>query len=181
MNRSNQNVSIFSVHSFNARRAVQFGYKLSMNDRFILMRSWMHTHTEGQFSRRHNNISFSSTLKDGSKGCRFKDIKYSHPERWDTVRVILTYDEEDRLYNEYLKLVGMGYDLKAVAFGFITTRKIIKPNPLKRWCTRAVLEPLSKIKTELPCDLELLTPSYGDMMARMKFDTLEQIERAIPL
>ncbi len=167
---SNKDISIFSVHSFNARRAVQFGYKLSMNDRFILMRSWMHTHTEGQFSRRYNKISFSSTLKDDSKGCRFKDIKYSHSERWDTVYVALSYEEEDRLYSKYLGLEGMGYDLKAVAFGFITTKKIIKPNPLKRWCTRAVIEPLSEIITDTPCDLEFLTPSWGDMMMRWRFE-----------
>ena len=154
------------IHSLNARRAAQFGYKLSVSDWMILRRSWMHTHNERQYSERYNNISFSATLKGGSKGCRFKDIKYSHPERWDTIKIPLTYTEEDKLYIADLKLIGLKYDLFAVSFGFITKYKIIKPNPNKRWCTRAVFEPLSEIRPDFPCDLEILTPSWGDMMAR---------------
>ncbi len=159
-------ISIFEVKSFNARRAVQFGYKLSASDWLILRRSWMHTHTEGKFTERHHGVSFSSTLKDNDKGPRFKFINYTHPERWDTVYVPLTFEQEDLLYEEYGKLVGMEYDFIAVAFGFITKRKIILPNENKRWCTRAVIEPLAKIDPGVPCDLELLTPSWGDMMLR---------------
>lgn len=145
---------------------MEFGYKLSPSDWAILFRSWMHTHTELKFSHRYNGISFSSTLKDDYNGCRFKKILYSHPERWDSVIVPVTCAEEDTLYAECDKLVGMKYDLKFVSLGFLSKYKLIKPAKNRRWCTRAVAGPLKVIHPDIPFNLELLTPSWFDMMVR---------------
>ena len=126
------------IRSFNAVRAEIFGVKPTFPQRIILLRSQPHVHTEFQFSERNNNRSFSSTLQDGAKGTRFKDIKYSHEkEWWDTVIVPMTDNEEDRAYREALRMIGMSYDLKG-QLAHVTGFKIWRPSKKKIWCTKAV-------------------------------------------
>jgi hypothetical protein len=62
---------------------------------------------EFQFSTRYGGISFSSTLRDGVKGCRFKMIKYSHPEYWDAVYVPVTVEQEDSMMAKALEMADM--------------------------------------------------------------------------
>ena len=76
-------------------------------------------HIELLFPEEFNNVSFSSDPKDG---VRFKDIKYSHPERWvfvdwDYNHFIFgkKYINEQAIYNACRKMVGRGYDWKGIA------------------------------------------------------------------
>lgn len=161
------------LKSFNARRAVEFGYKLSFTDRLILMRSWIHTHTEWQFGPKYDKVSFSFTLKDEAKGARFKDIGYSHPERWDHVCVPLSQEKEDMLYCRFSKMLGMKYDLIGL-LGFTTKLPLIRPNKSKRWCTSGVIGPAIEIGIfeKIPLDFEKMHPSWGDMMARNEYSLI---------
>ncbi len=100
--------------SFNCVRAMKFGYKPSKIERLIMLRSDC-THMEFQFSTRYGGISFSSTLRDGVKGCRFKMIIYSHPEYWDAVYVPVTTEQERNMFIEATELADARYFRK---YGF---------------------------------------------------------------
>ena len=82
------------VHSYKAREAEKDGKPLMLADRIILLRSEL-THSEFQFSPRYECLSFSFTLADGANGARFKHIEYSHPNRWETIALPFTDEEED--------------------------------------------------------------------------------------
>jgi len=100
------------IRSYNAIRAEIFGKKLTWVDKLILLRSRPHTHTEFQFSDRYDRISFSATMAEGSNCAGFKNIRYSHVrERWDTVELPFTDEQEDRAYNEAESLKDRPYDL----------------------------------------------------------------------
>ena len=102
-------------------------------------RSKPHWHTEFQFSKRYDNISFSSTMQGKPKGCRFKQIAYSHPERWTTHEIKLTNAQEDSSWQWAQAFEGRKYDLWGrLSFG--TKWRIIKPNRDKLWCTEMVCE-----------------------------------------
>ncbi len=123
--------------SYNARRAEESGKPITPVQHVILTRSDPLVHTELQFSERHGKISFSSTIQDGDKGCRFKDIKYSHPERWIKLILPMTDAEEDRAWRRAKVLDGAKYDLIGLA-SFGTKWDIIKPDPDKYWCNEVV-------------------------------------------
>ena len=115
-----------------------FGTKLSKVDRLILMRSDMYTHSEFEFSGRYKNVSFSATCADGSKCARFKHINYSHAiERWDTVIVNFTDQEEDRAMAVAKMMEGMPYDLMG-QICHVSKFQIWKPSPDKTWCSKTV-------------------------------------------
>lgn len=131
------------LNTYNARRAKIFGKKLTASDIAILFRSDPHTHSEVQFSERYGNISFSSTLKDGAKGTRFKQIEYSHEdERWDTVEIAMTQEEEANAYAMAEALLGRGYDLFGL-LGYATPLNIIRPSKTKLWCSEACARVIS--------------------------------------
>ncbi len=165
------------IQSHNAVRARIFGKKLTMVQWLILRRSWPHDHDEFQFSDRYDKISFSATLQDDNKGARFKDIKYSHVrERWDTVIVPMTDEQEDRAYREARSLEGMLYDLIG-QLSHLTPLKIWKPSKKKIWCSKAVGRLLYAARPDffvflnkfnLPNELR---PDQLDMMARYYFKT----------
>lgn len=75
------------------------------------------THVEGKIPGRG---SFSSTSrsdlgsKKGKNGVRYKDISYSHPERWKTYILWATFEELTRIRLRCDCLVGLklGYDFK---------------------------------------------------------------------
>jgi hypothetical protein len=71
-------------------------------------------HVELIFS---DGLSFSSTTMDGKpEGVRFKQINYSHPERWDIIdlpQITPELEAKGRAYAE--TLVGQPYDRFGVA------------------------------------------------------------------
>jgi len=91
---------------WNAREAKKDGKPLTLVDRIIMLRSDL-THTEWQFSERYGGVSWSFTLADGAKGCRFKMIKYNHPKRWVTDEIPLTDEEEDKIWVEACRLADL--------------------------------------------------------------------------
>ncbi len=108
----------------------------------IYLRSKFYWHTDYQFSKRHDNISFSSTMQSKPHGCWFRDINYSHPERWTTHVIELTDKQEDMAFNKALELQGKKYDLWGL-LSFGTRFKIVKPSKDKLWCTECVCELLN--------------------------------------
>ena len=191
---------IIKLRTFNCKRAMLFGYRPSLADRLIMLRSHC-THTEIQFSKRCGNISFSATTADGCKCARFKMIAYSHPERWETVLIPVNLLKEARVLHKASQMAGvekksldkiktsleihgtchgpgaLEYDLPAVALSFISRAKIWKPHKKKVFCTEAVFMLLDEVFPELLGSVNLqpdeLTPALGDMVARDYFKTPE--------
>ncbi len=163
------------IQSYNAIRAQIFGKKLTMTQRIILMRCGWFTHNEFQYSGRYNQISHSATLMEGSRGSRFKLIRYTHPERWDTVIVPLTDEQEDRAYERAKELNGTPYDTIG-QLSHITGFKIWKPSKKKIWCTKDVAEQVYIARPEFYfwisklLDTTELRPDQMDMMARYYFE-----------
>jgi len=126
--------------SYDAVAAKEGGKDFSATDIIIMRRSARLIHTEFQFSPRNNSESFSSTLRDGEKGCRFESIDYTkHPERWNKIVLPMTNVQEDVAYCRAEDLEGCKYDLIGLA-SFASSLNIIKEHPDKYWCTEAVLE-----------------------------------------
>lgn len=156
------------IQSFNAYRAEKFGYKLSGIDRLIMRRSFLHTHTEIQFSERYGNISFSATMADGAKCCRFKDINYTkHPERWDTIIIPLTDNEEDLIYAKAKAIEGKPYDLIGLLSFISDDLNWIKPSESGYWCSEAVSVAMRAVKR-----IDNLFEQRPDEMHPTKLDTL---------
>jgi hypothetical protein len=163
------------IRSFNAVRAEMFGRKLTVQDKIILSHSCPHTHTELQFSSRYGNISHSSTKADGANGPRFKQIDYSHPERWDTVDVPATDEQEDIMYKKAVELneSGAKYDLIGL-LTFATSLDIVQPDRKNIWCTEDVNmlliaglpEWFEFLKSLILKYTVELTPCQLDMLAR---------------
>lgn len=141
---------------YNAIRADKFGKKLTIIDRAILLRSNPHTHCEFQFSGRYDSVSFSATMLDGSNCCRFKDIKYSHPERWDTLDLKLTAQQEDAARLKAFELEDKKYDLVGL-LSFASELNLIKPDPNKYWCSEADAE---LIKAALCCQNDFVPDKF---------------------
>lgn len=159
------------IRSYNAIRAKLYGKPLTAIDRLILMRSYPHVHTELQFSERYNCISFSSTNRDGLNGCRFMEINYSHPERWDTISISVTAEQEEAMYRTAQSLVSqkISYDLVGL-MSFATPLSIIMPARNKMWCTEASLTAASA-GIKLPSILipDRTHPAMCDMVLRSEF------------
>ena len=170
-------MGLCKIRSHNFVRAKIFGKKQSMISKIISLRSSPHDHNEFQFSEEHNNVSFSATLADGANCARFKHIKYSHEaERWDTVKVWLTEEEEAKAWREALLLNGTPYDVVG-QLCHITNFRLWKPTKGKIWCTKAVgrlaYAPKPQFKEFLlkyNMRLDELRPDQLDMMARYYFD-----------
>ena len=168
-------MAICKIRSYNYVRAEIFGKKPTWVNRIISIRSSPQTHTEFQFSARYDNISFSATREDGSNCARFRKIWYSHEaERWDTVDVPMTDEEEDMAYMMAQTLKGTPYDLIG-QLSHLFKARIWKPSKKKIWCTKAVAKLvyagrpdffrfLNKFKMT-----EELRPDQMDMMARYYF------------
>ena len=164
---------MIKIRSYNARRAEIYGKELSTVDKMILMRSDPHTHTEFEFSELYRNVSASATMRAPYKCARRLKIDYTvHPERWDTICVPMTIEEEKRAWDLFtLGLEGMPYDLIGL-LSTISKANIIKPSDKAVWCTETatllLVAGIPVVKTWLD-DLELpmeLVPSQLDMLAR---------------
>jgi len=167
------------IRSYNYVRAAIFGKKPTIIDRVIGLRSKPHSHTEFQFSGRYNNVSFSATKRDGSNCARFKHISYSHVlERWDTVVVPLTDEQEDAAYAEAEILEGMPYDLLGLLC-HLSPLRLWKPSKNKTWCTKTVSKlvyagnPLFKYFLASIGLIDELRPDQMDMLARYFFNNLK--------
>ena len=125
------------IKSYNLVRAAIFGKKPTFVQWLISQRSTPHVHDEFQFSARYDNVSFSATMMDKAKCVRPKQITYSHPERWDTVIISMTDEEEDLAWAEAKRLEGMPYDLKG-QLCHISKWKIWRPSAKKIWCSKTV-------------------------------------------
>lgn len=162
------------IKSYNLVRAAIFGKKPTFVQWLIARRSIPHIHDEFRFSARYDNISFSATMMDDAKCARFKQIGYSHPERWDTVIVPMTDYEEDLAWAETKKLEGTPYDLIG-QLSHISKLKIWKPSKKKIWCSKTVgrLVYASKPKFKALIAglglLDELRPDQLDMLARYYF------------
>lgn len=93
-------------------------------DRLILIRSKPYVHVELKFS---DGWSFSSSARKDlgagkCEGVRFKLIDYSHLERWHTIILWVTKEEEARMrvMAELLHSLGLKYDFRAIV-GFLVT------------------------------------------------------------
>lgn len=129
---------MIKLKALNLKRAMQNGYKWKLHQLIIALRSWPWIHTELQFSDRYDNISYSCTLMDKSKGARFKNIKYSHPERWDEIIIPTTKAEEDLVYAKAWSKVnnGIKYDLFGL-LSFATPLEVIRPSRNREWCSES--------------------------------------------
>ena len=165
------------IRSYNAVRAEIFGKKLTFVQRIILLRSQPHTHTEYQFSERYGGVSVSATLEDGARCVRGKKIAYSHlRERWDTVIVPMTDEQEDMAWAEANRLLGMPYDLIG-QLCHTTKFNIWKPSKKKIWCSKTVGRLVYAGRPEFKEFLQVfklteeLRPDQLHMMARMYFES----------
>jgi hypothetical protein len=131
-------MSLIALRFYNYRAARANGCKFSWVSWLVSRRSSPRTHVEMQFSDRYDRISFSATLQDGDKGCRFKQINYTHAAQWwDTIWVEVTDEQEDEMYCRAKLIEGQPYDLAGLLFA-ITDKDIIQGHPRKKWCSKAV-------------------------------------------
>ncbi len=181
------------LKSYNAVKAKKNGKSYTWLDRLIMLRSKPHTHSEVVFSERYGGISFSATSKDGCWCCRFKQIGYSHPKRWDTVIIPCTDEEEDRAWKEACRMAGLPIDWQdaegwywnegncyydsdsAIKYDILgqvchfTKWKIWMPTKGKIWCSRACNEIIIAGKKEK--NVPLLLPRRAEIMP----DELDEI------
>lgn len=163
-------LNLCKIRSFNAYRAEKFGYIPTAIDKLIMWRSKLHTHTEFEYSAKYNNISFSATMADKARCCRFKQIDYTeHPERWDTIEVYLTDEEEDLVYKEAKRIEFAAYDLIGLLSFLDEDISWIKPSDTGFWCTEAVatiLYMVAWIKNLINVPADKLHPTKLDTLAR---------------
>jgi hypothetical protein len=133
-----------SLCFYNYKRAVRSGMKRHWLGELIKWRS-NPTHVEMLFS---DGRSFSSTLGYGFDGCRFANIAYSHPARWDIITIAVTPGQENRMLERANSLLGKKYDLFGM-LGLATTLKILQPHRDKYWCSEAVAVVINGILLDL--------------------------------
>lgn len=160
-------MNTIKIRSFNAYRAEKFGYKLTAIDKLIMLRSKLHTHTELQFSLLHNKLSFSATMADNAKCCRFKDIKYSNPLYWDTIDLEVSDNEEIKIYYKCKYIENKPYDLIGLLSFLNEDLNWVKPSDTGYWCSEAVATAISEIPRFK--DMILGRP---DQQHPTKFDTI---------
>lgn len=129
-----------TLYFYNAIAAKKSGKPLTAIQMLILARSNPLVHTEFQFSKRYDEISFSATMQDGDSGCRKKYIDFEeHPERWPRLILPMTDEQEDRGWKRSCEINGMPYDFIGVG-SLASDFHIIKPDPNKFWCSEADAE-----------------------------------------
>ena len=136
------------------------------------MRSKPHTHSEYQFSKRYDWVSFSATLQGNDNGARFKHIKYSHEkERWDTTIVPMTDEQEDKAYAEAKSMEGMLYDIIG-QISHATRFKIWRPSKKKTWCSKADNRVICAGREDFLAFIEQF-----DIMTEIRPDQLQMLAR----
>jgi hypothetical protein len=128
------------LRSYDAVNALKHGKEMTNVQKIIMIVSDPFAHSEFEFSSRHDNVSHSATMQGDFDGARFLPIDYSkHPERWISLILPMTNEQEDRGYNMAKVLDGMPYDTVGVT-SLATGWNIIKPNPNALWCSEDVAE-----------------------------------------
>lgn len=153
------------------------GYKRSLTEWFINWKS-RRTHTEIEFSFRYSHVSSSATLQDGCNGDRFKMIDYTkHPERWESIVIPCTDEQEDLIFAEACRMVGMKYDKIGVVLCNILRMRIIRSRAEWVWCTesciRKVLAGFPKLTKKHPDEFN---PDNGHEVVK-KYFSRERRER----
>jgi hypothetical protein len=156
---------------FNLRKAKAAGYKATFTDWLISLRS-NRVHSEFLFSERYCDLSFSSTMKSGENGPRFKRIIYSHPEYWDRQVIPMTDDEENKAYRfaEFLEKMEFRYDLFGL-LSFATPLEIITPVRWRMWCSECVASLIQEAFPDFNGSPDELTPDglYIEIGKRWKY------------
>ncbi len=119
---------------FDYKRAVALGRKKTLAGEIIKRRSEL-THSEVQFSPFYHSLSFSSTMEDAFKGCRFKQIYYTHPW-WKTIEWQVTAEQEYAIWCKAWGINGKKYDLLGLG-SFGTKWNIIVPHRDRYWCSES--------------------------------------------
>jgi hypothetical protein len=123
--------------------------------KIILIGSDPYTHSELKFP---DGISFSSEM---GRGARYKQIRYSHPERWHEARIYLPDDviARIRLRADLMCALQLEYDLS----GAINSPYTGYQNKGKVFCSEAVgyaiapdLIKVEEIKNFHPCRLQAI-------------------------
>lgn len=164
-------IKYMKLKTYSPNMAALHGKPKTKVDKIIQLRS-ADVHNEIQFTDRYGEISFSATMADDCKCARFKKIAYSHEERWKTVLIPVTAEQEALMFKEACVLADVNndfldrrkimrsciskdelfygpdavkYDLAGVSFGFISHRKIWKPSATKMWCSETCFIVLLKV------------------------------------
>lgn len=164
-----------TLQFYNGEAAKLDGVPLGFTGWLIKQRSWPYIHVEYQFSQRYGGISFSCTLRDGAKCCRFKMIDYSrHKKRWEGLTIEMTDAQEDLAWAEACVMAGMHpgwhlhdgftrlyhqsnecyynpdeaikYDVLGQGCHISLTLKWWKPDPERTFCSPACARLIWKIK-----------------------------------
>jgi hypothetical protein len=140
-----------------------------------MTRSFLHDHTELQFSDRYDNISVSATSAEGANCVRFKDIGYTDLVKWDTVCIPATPSEEDLVYNAAKSIEGQPYNFLGL-LSFATEMNIIHPAPNSWWCTEVGIWLIKHIPryAGLPLIPDQTHPTKGDTICRWFFESLTE-------
>ena len=183
------------IRSYNPKMALLGGKKPSGTDNIINLQSDL-THTEIQFGANRNYVSWSATMADDCKCCRFKMISYSHPIRWSTVEFSPSEAQEELMWRKACAMAdmdsnwleglavdpdGIWYGTEAIEYdlkGLLSFKTPIKPHRVKVWCTEGCFEVLLEAyPTILMFPMELLNPddldpTMGDWIARYYFENI---------
>ena len=126
------------LRSYDARQAAREGKELTLTDRTIFTVSDPLVHSEFQFSERHDDYSFSATMRNDYNCVRVLQIDYTiHPKRWPSLILPMTDEQEDMAWAGGYEIIGLPYDTIGVA-SLGSPWEIIKPHPDKYWCSEAV-------------------------------------------
>lgn len=125
---------IVKFRFFDYKLSLKLGRKRTLAGEIIKRRSAL-THSEFQFSSFYNNLSFSATIEDAFKGCRFRLIGYSHAW-WRTEERVITAEEEACIWAKAHSINGKKYDLFGLG-SHATPWKIIRPHRDRYWCSES--------------------------------------------
>lgn len=117
---------------FDYKRSLELGRGKTFAGELIKRRSAF-THSEFEFSSTYNHLSFSATIEDAFKGCRFKLIHYRN-KWWRTVSWEITAGQEEDIWYNAHRINGKKYDLVGL-LSHATRWKIIRGHPDKFWCS----------------------------------------------
>ncbi len=117
---------------FDYKRSLELGRKRTFAGELIKRRSDL-THSEFQFSPFFHDISFSSTIEDAFKGCRFKMIYYTHAW-WRTIERQVSAEQELAIWFKAHSINGKKYDLWGLG-SHATPWRIIVPSRDRYWCS----------------------------------------------
>ena len=169
------------LQSYDYQAARKASWKnVSVVRELIARRSFPYVHSEIQFGPRYGNISFSATMEDRAKCCRFKVINYTSGF-WDMAIIPVTMEEEDLCFARAMALAGIGgYAGKAVddclkqgyLFGkeakrydllgllsFATPLEVIVPNRDRYWCSEAVATAIKAGRPDFNVEPDRLHPT----------------------